>query len=251
MNSGSGNASTARRPRRSRREGAGPRRGRDGWLGQHGSMALAERRSRHARSPSTPPLRSRRWRRPPRSGELFQYTVGSVTLPRQRSAMIPIVTDDVEIEKAQHLQRRRPAAQPAQRRPREEHHRQAPAGRAGHGPRRPARYAGDARIDDLPPGQERLLSYGIDLQMLVDSTQNTRPTPVQTGKIVKGVLTSPASTSSARTTSPRTKAITTRRSSSSTRCDQAGRWSSRQKPTRPPTSSIDSRERSPRARPAS
>ena len=28
-------------------------------------------------------------------GELFQYTVGSVSLPRQKSAMIPIVTDPV------------------------------------------------------------------------------------------------------------------------------------------------------------
>src|SRR5213079_2900402 len=32
-------------------------------------------------------------------GELFQYTVGSVTLPRQKSAMIPIVTDAVEVER--------------------------------------------------------------------------------------------------------------------------------------------------------
>ena len=32
-------------------------------------------------------------------GELFQYTVGSVTLPRQKSAMIPVVTDPVEVEK--------------------------------------------------------------------------------------------------------------------------------------------------------
>ncbi len=27
-------------------------------------------------------------------------------------------------------------------------------------------YAGDARIDDLPPGQDRLLSYGVDLETL-------------------------------------------------------------------------------------
>ena len=40
-------------------------------------------------------------------------------------------------------------------------------------------YAGDARIDNVPPGQERLLSYGIDLDMIVDNTKNT-----QTGAIV-------------------------------------------------------------------
>ena len=31
-------------------------------------------------------------------GELFQYTIGSVSLGRQKSAMIPIVTDDIEAE---------------------------------------------------------------------------------------------------------------------------------------------------------
>src|SRR5262249_17950863 len=46
----------------------------------------------------------------------------------------------------------------------------------------------DARIDDLPPSQERLLSYGIDLQMLVDNSKNTQVDSILTGKIVKGVL---------------------------------------------------------------
>jgi len=32
-------------------------------------------------------------------GELFQYTVGNVTLARQKSAMLPIITDSVEIER--------------------------------------------------------------------------------------------------------------------------------------------------------
>jgi uncharacterized coiled-coil protein SlyX len=49
-------------------------------------------------------------------------------------------------------------------------------------------YAGDARIDDVPPGQERLLSYGIDQQVLVDATKNRHESALQTGKIVKGVL---------------------------------------------------------------
>jgi hypothetical protein len=49
-------------------------------------------------------------------------------------------------------------------------------------------YAGDARIDDVPPGQERLLSYGIDQQVLVDATKNTTESTIQAGKIVKGVL---------------------------------------------------------------
>src|SRR5208282_6906 len=32
-------------------------------------------------------------------GELFQYTIGNVSLPRQSSAMIPIVTDSVKVER--------------------------------------------------------------------------------------------------------------------------------------------------------
>jgi vacuolar-type H+-ATPase subunit I/STV1 len=49
-------------------------------------------------------------------------------------------------------------------------------------------YAGDARIDNLPPGQERLLSYGVDLQMLVNATKNRQENSILSGKIVKGVL---------------------------------------------------------------
>jgi hypothetical protein len=49
-------------------------------------------------------------------------------------------------------------------------------------------YAGDARIDDIPPGQERLLSYGIDLDMLVDASKNTQTASVVSAKIIKGML---------------------------------------------------------------
>jgi hypothetical protein len=49
-------------------------------------------------------------------------------------------------------------------------------------------YGGDARIDNLPPGQERLISYAIDLQVQVDATNQRQESRVQTGKLVKGVL---------------------------------------------------------------
>ena len=49
-------------------------------------------------------------------------------------------------------------------------------------------YAGDASVDNLPPGQERLISYGVDLQVLVDATKNKQDSAIQTGKIIKGVL---------------------------------------------------------------
>ena len=49
-------------------------------------------------------------------------------------------------------------------------------------------YGGDARIDNLPPGQERLISYAIDLQVQVNATNQRQESGVQTGKLVKGVL---------------------------------------------------------------
>ena len=49
-------------------------------------------------------------------------------------------------------------------------------------------YAGDAQIDNLPPGQERLISYGIDLEMRVNAANRRQENNIQTGRLVKGVL---------------------------------------------------------------
>jgi hypothetical protein len=51
-----------------------------------------------------------------------------------------------------------------------------------------ATYAGDAQIDNLPPGQERLLSYGVDLQVTMDAKDNHQENAIQSGRIVKGIL---------------------------------------------------------------
>jgi hypothetical protein len=121
-------------------------------------------------------------------GELFQYTVSQpVTLPRQKSAMIPIITDDVECEKLSiynaSVLPKNPLNGARIKNTTGKHLLQGPITvLEGNG------YAGDARIDNVPPGQERLLSYGIDLQMTVDSTKNNQEERIQTGKIIKGVL---------------------------------------------------------------
>ena len=120
-------------------------------------------------------------------GELFQYTVGSVSLPRQKSAMIPIVTDPVQIERLsiynQSVLPKNPLNGARVRNTTGKHLLQGPVTVLDAGS-----YAGDARIDDVPPGQERLLSYGIDQQVLVDATKNRNESAIVTGKIVKGVL---------------------------------------------------------------
>ncbi len=120
-------------------------------------------------------------------GELFEYTVGNVSLPRQKSAMIPIITDNVEIER---LSIYNPGVLPrnplngARLKNSTGHHLlQGPITVIdGNG------YAGDARINDLPPGQERFISYGVDLQMLVDSIHAKEDNAVESAKIVKGTL---------------------------------------------------------------
>jgi hypothetical protein len=120
-------------------------------------------------------------------GELFQYTVGNVNLPRQRSAMLPIITDDVEIEKLSiynpSVLARNPLYGARVKNTTGKHLLQGPITVIDG-----AAYAGDARIDNVPPGQERLISYGIDLQVLVDGTKQQQTDVIQTGKIVKGVL---------------------------------------------------------------
>jgi hypothetical protein len=49
-------------------------------------------------------------------------------------------------------------------------------------------YAGDAQIDNLPPGQQRLISYGIDLEMQVNAANRRQENNIQTGRLVKGIL---------------------------------------------------------------
>jgi hypothetical protein len=120
-------------------------------------------------------------------GELFQYTVGNVSLPRQRSAMIPIVTDDVEVEKLSiynpTILPRNPLYGARVKNTTGKHLLQGPITVI-----EGAAYAGDARIDNVPPNQERLISYGVDLQMLVDAKNNKQEDAIIAGKIVKGVL---------------------------------------------------------------
>jgi hypothetical protein len=120
-------------------------------------------------------------------GELFQYTVGNVTLPRQTSAMIPVVTDPIEVEKLSIYNMavlpKNPLLGARVKNTTEKHLLQGPITVLDEGA-----YVGDARIDDLPPGQERLVSYGVDQQVLVQAQNNSQSQTLMTGKIVKGVL---------------------------------------------------------------
>jgi hypothetical protein len=120
-------------------------------------------------------------------GEFFQYTVGDVSLPRQKSAMIPIITDSV---KTTRLSIYNAAVLPDHpllgARLTNTTGKLLPQGPitvldAG-------AYAGDATIEDLPNTQSRLLSYGIDQNLLVHNNDQSTNNTLVTGKLVKGVL---------------------------------------------------------------
>lgn len=120
-------------------------------------------------------------------GELFQYTIDKVSLPRQRSAMIPILTDPVSVERVSIYNRsvlpKNPLHGAILKNTTGKHLLQGPITIFDGGG-----YAGDARIGDIPPGQERLLSYAVDLEVGVDATTGRAENAILSGKIIKGVL---------------------------------------------------------------
>jgi hypothetical protein len=120
-------------------------------------------------------------------GELFQYTVGSVSLPRQKSAMIPIITDPVEVERLsiynQSVLAKHPLTGARVKNTTGKHLLAGPVTVLDG-----SSYAGDASIDNVPPGQERLISYGVDLEVIVDATKDRQDSAIQTGSIIQGVL---------------------------------------------------------------
>jgi hypothetical protein len=119
-------------------------------------------------------------------GELFQYTVGNVTLARQKSAMIPIITDTVCIERVSIYNARVLSTNPLNgvwfKNTTGKHLLQGPLTVL-----EKDAYAGDARVDDVPPDQTRLVSYGIDLDVTMDQ-KGGQAESVVGAKITKGTL---------------------------------------------------------------
>ena len=120
-------------------------------------------------------------------GELFQYNVGDVSIKRQQSAMIPIVTDDIDLKKVCIYNRAVMTNHPLNglrlKNTTKKHLLAGPVTVIEAGS-----YAGDAQMDDVPPDQRRLLSYGIDLKTNVTVTEVPQPSTVQLATVVKGVL---------------------------------------------------------------
>ncbi|MEN0019437.1 MAG: hypothetical protein AAF747_00980 [Planctomycetota bacterium] len=120
-------------------------------------------------------------------GEVFQYTIDApVTVARQQSAMLPILSGQIESERVSIYS----------------------AGDGGEHPMRGLRirnetelqlmpgpiavydgsaYAGDAQISFIAPGDERLLAYAVDLDLGV-RTESGRSQQITNIKIVNGLL---------------------------------------------------------------
>jgi hypothetical protein len=121
-------------------------------------------------------------------GELFQYVIATpVTLQRQKSAMLPIVNESVKGEKLsiynQQVQAKHPLNGMRLVNSSTLHLMQGPI-TVFDG----ATYAGDAKIEDLPPGAERLISYALDLKTEVAPESKGHPEQLLKVKLVKGTM---------------------------------------------------------------
>jgi hypothetical protein len=121
-------------------------------------------------------------------GELFQYEIATpVTLQRQQSAMLPIVNDSVKGEKLsiynQNVQPKHPLNGLRLTNSTDLHLMQGPITVFDGGA-----YAGDAKIDDLQPGTERLISYALDLDTEVAPESTGHPEQLLKVRLAKGVL---------------------------------------------------------------
>jgi hypothetical protein len=121
-------------------------------------------------------------------GDFFQYALDkAVSLPRQKSALLPIINKDVEGSRVSIYNERTQAKFPLLglkfKNTSGLHLSQGPI-TVFEG----SNYAGDSRILDVEPNEERLLSYAVDLGMEVNpvlASDNGRITAV---KVVKGIL---------------------------------------------------------------
>jgi hypothetical protein len=121
-------------------------------------------------------------------GDFFQYAIDRpVSLPRQKSALLPIVNKDVEGTRVSIYNERTQAKFPLLglkfKNTSGLHLMQGPI-TVFEG----SNYAGDARIMDLQPGEERLLSYAVDLGTEVNPVPSNDNGKLTSVKVVKGVL---------------------------------------------------------------
>ncbi len=123
------------------------------------------------------------------AGELFAYNVTTpVTLPRQQAAMIPVIAQDVSTEKVSLYNADSDAKFPLNavrlKNNTKLHLKGGPVTLFDGDT-----YAGDARMEDVPPGDSRLISYAVDLSILGNRENIDTAQPRLALAIKNGVLT--------------------------------------------------------------
>jgi len=122
-------------------------------------------------------------------GDFFQYAIDHpVSLARQKSALLPIVGKDVEAARVSiynsSVQPKHPLLGLRFKNTSGAHLSQGPI-TVFEG----STYAGDTRVLDVQPNEERLVSYAIDLGTEVDPQNGEGSTRVTSVKAVKGIVT--------------------------------------------------------------
>ncbi len=122
-------------------------------------------------------------------GNFFQYALNKpVNVPRQKSAMLPIVGKEIETERVsiynERVQAKFPLLGLKFKNTTGLHLMQGPI-TVFEG----SNYAGDSRILDIQPKEERLLSYAIDLGTEVNPVSNADNGKIVSIKAVKGIVT--------------------------------------------------------------
>jgi hypothetical protein len=121
-------------------------------------------------------------------GDFFQYVLAHpVSLPRQKSAMLPIVQKDVEADRVsiynERVQAKHPLLGLRLKNTTGLHLMQGPI-TIFEG----SSYAGDARVLDLQPKEERLISYAVDLGTEVAPALTHDPSRLIKVKVQKGIV---------------------------------------------------------------
>lgn len=123
------------------------------------------------------------------AGEQYAYNITTpVTLPRQQAAMIPVIAQDIDGDKVLLYNADSDPKYTLDavrlRNTTDLHLKGGPVTLFDDGV-----YAGDARMEDVPPGQTRLISYAVDLSVEGDR-QQPDPSSTQTALTIKhGVIT--------------------------------------------------------------
>jgi hypothetical protein len=121
-------------------------------------------------------------------GDYFQYVIDHpVTLPRQKSALLPIVQKEVQADRVsiynERVQPKHPLLGLKFRNTTGLHLMQGPI-TVFEG----SSYAGDSRVLDLQPKEERLISYAIDLGTEVEPVAKRQPDRITKVRLHKGLL---------------------------------------------------------------